>query len=79
MSLKYQLDDRRLRPFVRGGLGAYIPRSGVTRPGLSVAVGVSHPLDESWELEASVDYRQVFDSGDNSEFLLPWVGARLRW
>ncbi len=78
-NLKYEFNTSQLTPYINGGLGIYFPKSGSTRPGVNLGLGVDYALTTSWTLELGGDYHQVFTSGPDTKFIVPYLGLIYRY
>ncbi|MCK4622079.1 MAG: S8 family serine peptidase [Desulfuromonadales bacterium] len=76
---KYEFTTQRLRPYITGGAGLYVPEHGSTEPGVNGGLGIDYTIDNNWSLEAGVDYHLIFTSGSDTEFFNPRIGLLRRF
>jgi hypothetical protein len=69
--LSYGLGGRRLRPFVEGGAGLYMPRNGSAEPGFDLGLGLRSELGPAGSFELGVVYRHILTPGSDARFLTP--------
>lgn len=78
-NLKYEITTTPLRPYIHGGPGIYIPKSGSTEPGYNIGLGLDHSLSPDWTVGLGADYHHIFTSGSDTEFFVPHIGVIYRF
>lgn len=78
-NLKREFTTSPLRPYVNGGPGIYIPKSGSTRLGFNVGLGLDYALTSDWTVELGGDYHYIFTSGSDTKFFVTHIGLIYRF
>lgn len=78
-NLKWEFSINPLRPYVDGGFGFYIPKTGSAKPGFNVGIGLDRTLNQSLVLEAGVDYHHILMTQEDPEFFTTHIGLILRF
>lgn len=73
-NLKWEFNTNPLRPYVNGGFGLYIPKTGSTKPGYNVGVGIDRSLAANVILEVGLDYHRILTNVEDPEFYTTHVG-----
>jgi opacity protein-like surface antigen len=76
---KFYLTSGSIRPFVNGGVGAFVFQSGTTKFGMHTGGGFQFRVWPKVWLEAEYQYHNVFTSGSNFQFSTVQGGARFRF
>jgi opacity protein-like surface antigen len=78
-NLKWEFSTNPLRPYVDGGFGFYIPKTGSAKPGFNVGIGLDRTLNQSLVLEAGVDYHHILMTQEDPEFFTTHIGLIFRF
>jgi len=78
-NLKWELSTNPLRPYVNGGFGLYMPKTGSIRPGFNLGFGLDHTLNPNLVLEAGMDYHHILTPQEDPEFYTTHIGLILRF
>lgn len=78
-NLKYECTTCPLRPYVRGGAGLYIPRTGRARPGVNLGLGLDYSLNADWTIQWGTDYHHIFTGGTGTGFWVSQAGLIFRF
>ena len=73
-NLKYVLRQAPWQPYVTGGLGIYLPKTGSAEPGVNFGLGVGRAFRPSWTFEAGGAYHNVFAQDGDVSFSVLRVG-----
>ena len=76
-NLKYRLLNKTVSPYMNGGLGYYIPKSGSNGFGINLGVGLDYEYNNFITLELGADYHTIFDK--DVQFLHSHVGVIFRF
>lgn len=60
-NLKYRILKKPLNPYLTGGLGYYIPKSGNSSFGANLGIGLDYDLNHFLTLEVGADYHSLFN------------------
>lgn len=69
----------KVRPFLNGGLGAYVFTSGTTRFGANVGGGLLYEATPRFGVQGSYNFHNVFTSGSNIKYSTAQGGVRFRF
>ena len=72
-------ESTKLRPFVDGGVGAYVIDSGTAHFGANVGGGVLYEVSRKVGVKGSYKFHNVFTSGANTRFSTVQLGVRFRF
>jgi opacity protein-like surface antigen len=78
-NVKYEFTANLFRPYIQGGPGIYVPKTGSTKLGFNAGLGVDYSLARNWTVELGGDYHHVFTSGSNTQFIVPRIGVTYRF
>jgi hypothetical protein len=76
-NLKYRLRQGTLYPFLNGGMGFYIPKSGNSDLGANLGVGINYEYNNFLTFEMGIDYHSIFR--ENIQFLHAHAGVIFRF
>lgn len=78
-NLKWEFSTNPLRPYVNGGIGLYIPKTGATKPGFNIGVGMDRTLNPNLVLEVGMDYHHILTNYEDPEFYTAHAGVIWRF
>lgn len=78
-NLKYEFTPGNLRPYINCGPGIYLPKSGSGEFGFNVGLGLDYSLTPKWIIELGGDYHHIFSSGNDTKFLISYIGLIYRY
>ncbi len=78
-NIKYTFAPNIWTPYINGGLGIYVPKSGSSKPGINLGAGLDYTLRADLIFELGVDYHNIFTRGSNTEYLVPHIGLVYRY
>jgi hypothetical protein len=78
-NLKYECTTYPLRPYVRGGAGLYIPKTGRAQPGVNLGLGLDYSFNADWIIQWGTDYHHIFTSGTTTGFWVSQAGLIFRF
>lgn len=74
-NLKWELSPNLLRPYVNGGFGLYIPKTGPVKPGYNLGFGFDQTLNPpNLVLELGVNYHHIWINSGDIEFYTVHAG-----
>lgn len=73
-NLKWEAASYPLRPYVNGGFGLYIPKTGSTKPGFNIGAGVDRSLNPNLVFEVGADYHRILTGEEDPEFYTAHIG-----
>lgn len=76
-NLKYCLRQGTLYPFLNGGMGFYIPKSGNSNLGANLGAGINYEYNNFLTFEMGIDYHSIFR--ENIQFLHAHAGVIFRF
>ncbi len=76
-NLKYEFSSNILRPYVNGGVGYYIPKSGGSGIGANLGFGFDYEFNPSLIFELGANYHVVFE--ENIQFSVRFAGVIFRF
>lgn len=78
-NLKWKFGSNPLRPYVNGGFGIYVPKTGPNKLVYNVGVGIDRTLAPSLILEVGVDYHHILTDQEDPEFYTGHAGLIFRF
>ena len=79
INLKYAFTTSPLRPYVNGGFGFYMPKTGIVESGVNAGLGWDYSLNSNWDVEFGGVYHHVFTSGSSIQFFVTHAGLIYRF
>ena len=76
-NLKYRLLNKAVSPYINGGLGYYIPKTGDKGLGANLGFGLNYDFSSSITFEVGADYHAIF--GEDVQFLHSHAGIILKF
>ena len=73
-NLKWEFTTNPLRPYVNGGFGIYVPKTGSTKYGFNLGLGIDRTIAANLIIEAGVDYHHILTDQEDPEFYTAHVG-----
>lgn len=73
-NLKWEFTTNPLRPYVNGGFGIYVPKTGSTKYGFNLGLGIDRTIAANLIIEAGVDYHHILTNQEDPEFYTAHVG-----
>ncbi|HLP58406.1 MAG TPA: hypothetical protein VK186_06235 [Candidatus Deferrimicrobium sp.] len=61
-NLKWEFTTSRIRPYIHGGGGLYIPKTGFIKPGLNVGAGLNRLFNPNLVLDFGIDYHRIIQA-----------------
>lgn len=77
-NLKWEFTTSPTRPYINGGMGAYIPKTGPTKPGYNLGLGIDRTLTPTLVFELGADYHHILTSLEDPEFYTFHAGLIFR-
>jgi hypothetical protein len=78
-NLKWNFGSTPLRPYVNGGFGIYVPKTGSNKLGYNVGIGINRTLAPALILEVGVDYHHILTDQEDPEFYTGHAGLIFRF
>jgi hypothetical protein len=77
-NLKWEFTTSPTRPYINGGMGAYIPKSGPTKLGYNLGIGIDRTLTPTLVFELGADYHHILTRLEDPEFYTIHAGLIFR-
>ncbi len=78
-NLKWEFSTNSTRPYMNGGFGLYVPKTGTAKPGFNVGVGLDRSLNPNLVLEVGMDYHHILTNQEDPEFYTAHIGLIFRF